>query len=502
MPGYEGALNRAGEGRNANPGQARQLRRIEMALDEEQLYFLQSGGLRTSLLIKDVDEPTCSGFRLNDEDNDHVYDVESRSGRKILTFYLRNKLNCMKDGPEDTLEIAEITRRKMHDKMKDLECVTHKVKIAPPDYSKENYLATFTPQKQLTPEQFGFSRHHQILKQKELSKSIHQLNKFQPKSVDSLVVLSAKIHLATLLSQKVLSNIKGGRIDHPLFCVSRLFQTFEWGWAPAPGGMLNKKSLFSDGSRCSNLYTIWFEDHVVKLLSNLLVVQSLQEQIMVVASAFKPLELCIFHQKTVPRTPQQNGVIERRNRTLVEAAKTMLVFSKALMFLWAEAVVTAVFGALCYPTNDSKDLGKLQPITDIGIFVGYAPSRKGTGPAPTFLMPGQISLRLIPNQVPAAPYVPPPPLNKDLEILFQPMFDEYLEPPRVERPVSPAPAIQVPVNSTAESPLMEDNPFALIGNDHFIIVFALEPSSEASSSRDLSSTESPYVSQTLHHLGK
>ncbi|GJW84212.1 hypothetical protein Tco_0157357 [Tanacetum coccineum] len=46
---------------------------------------------------------------------------------------------------EDTLEIAEITRRKMHDKMKNPECVTHKVKIAPPDYSKENYLATFIP---------------------------------------------------------------------------------------------------------------------------------------------------------------------------------------------------------------------------------------------------------------------------------------------------------------------------------------------------------------------
>ncbi|GJU76653.1 hypothetical protein Tco_1273723 [Tanacetum coccineum] len=59
---------------------------------------------------------------------------------------------------EDTLEIAKITRRKMYDKMKDPECVTHKVKIAPPDYFKENYLATFTPQKQLTPDQ---SRHHQ-----------------------------------------------------------------------------------------------------------------------------------------------------------------------------------------------------------------------------------------------------------------------------------------------------------------------------------------------------
>ncbi|GJT70657.1 retrovirus-related pol polyprotein from transposon TNT 1-94, partial [Tanacetum coccineum] len=41
----------------------------------------------------------------------------------------------------------------------------------------------------------------------------------------------------------------------------------------------------------------------------------------------------IFHRKTVPRTPQQNGVVKRRNRTLVEAAQTMLLFAKAPMFL-------------------------------------------------------------------------------------------------------------------------------------------------------------------------
>nr|GEV49675.1 retrovirus-related Pol polyprotein from transposon TNT 1-94 [Tanacetum cinerariifolium] len=76
-----------------------------------------------------------------------------------------------------------------------------------------------------------------------------------------------------------------------------------------------------------------------------------------------------------------------------------------------------VFGALCYPTNDREDLGKLQPTADIGIFVGLAP---------IFLMSGQISSWLVPNLVPAAPYVPP--TNKDLEILFQPMFDEYVEP--------------------------------------------------------------------------
>nr|GEW88211.1 integrase, catalytic region, zinc finger, CCHC-type, peptidase aspartic, catalytic [Tanacetum cinerariifolium] len=172
-----------------------------------------------------------------------------------------------------------------------------------------------------------------------------------------------------------------------------------------------------------------------------------------------------------------NGVVKRRNRTLVEAARIMLIFSKALRFLWAEAMATAcynqnrsliytrhhktlyelvhnkkpdltffrVFGALCYPTNDIKDLGKLQPTADIGIFVGYAPSRKGTRPAPNFLTPRQISSGLVPNLVPATPCVPP--TNKELEILFQLMFDKYLELPCAERPVHPTQAVQALVNS-------------------------------------------------------
>ncbi|GJU50665.1 retrovirus-related pol polyprotein from transposon TNT 1-94 [Tanacetum coccineum] len=43
------------------------------------------------------------------------------------------------------------------------------------------------------------------------------------------------------------------------------------------------------------------------------------------------------------RTPQQNGVVERRNRTLVEAARTILIFSKAPLFLWAEAINTTCY---------------------------------------------------------------------------------------------------------------------------------------------------------------
>ncbi|GJX18126.1 retrovirus-related pol polyprotein from transposon TNT 1-94 [Tanacetum coccineum] len=70
-------------------------------------------------------------------------------------------------------------------------------------------------------------------------------------------------------------------------------------------------------------------------------------------------------QTFVARTLQQNVVVERRNRTLVEAARTMLIFFKCSLFLWAEAVSAA-----------SK------------------PSSK-----------------------------------KDLDLLFQPMFDEYFKPP-------------------------------------------------------------------------
>nr|GFD15376.1 putative ribonuclease H-like domain-containing protein [Tanacetum cinerariifolium] len=51
----------------------------------------------------------------------------------------------------------------------------------------------------------------------------------------------------------------------------------------------------------------------------------------------------ISHQMSSVRTPQQNRVVERRNRTLVEAARTMLIFSRVPLFLLAEAIATACF---------------------------------------------------------------------------------------------------------------------------------------------------------------
>ncbi|GJR14231.1 retrovirus-related pol polyprotein from transposon TNT 1-94 [Tanacetum coccineum] len=237
----------------------------------------------------------------------------------------------------------------------------------------------------------------------------------------------------------------------------------------------------------------------------------------------------ITHEKTVPRTPQQNGVVERRNRTLVEAARTMLIFSKAPLFLWAEAVATAcytqnrslihtlhdktpyelvhdkkpdlsflcIFGALCYPTNNSEDMG------------------------------------LIHTSSPVIPYVLP--TNKELELLFQPMFDEYFEtttgdpqmphvPSAQASAIPTGPSVSIsfdrdalsgshsPSSSAHQSSsvhhgvatkhFFEVNPFAATEHEPFVNVFAPDPNSEASSSGTITITTPNQSTQPHEHLRK
>ncbi|GJX61001.1 retrovirus-related pol polyprotein from transposon TNT 1-94, partial [Tanacetum coccineum] len=187
-----------------------------------------------------------------------------------------------------------------------------------------------------------------------------------------------------------------------------------------------------------------------------------------------------------------NGVVERRNQTLVEAAHTMLIFSKAPLFLWAEAINTAcytqnrsiirrrynktpyelmqdkkpdlsffhVFGALCYPTNDNDNLGKLDAKANIGILVGYAPEKKAfriynkrtqkiietihvtfdeltsmaskqfsSGTGLHSMTPATSNSGLVPKIVSQQHCIPPP--RDDWDCLFQPMFDEYFTPPSI-----------------------------------------------------------------------
>nr|GEW11776.1 hypothetical protein [Tanacetum cinerariifolium] len=112
------------------------------------------------------------------------------------------------------------------------------------------------------------------------------------------------------------------------------------------------------------------------------------------------------------------------------------------------------------------------------------------GLEPILLTYGQINSGFEPDLVPAASYVPP--TNKDLEILFQPMFDEYFEP--IVQP-------HILHQGVAAGPTIKDNPLAQADNDLFVNVFAPEPSSDESSSRDVSSAESNQVLQIILENG-
>ncbi|GJY01547.1 retrovirus-related pol polyprotein from transposon TNT 1-94 [Tanacetum coccineum] len=85
-------------------------------------------------------------------------------------------------------------------------------------------------------------------------------------------------------------------------------------------------------------------------------------------------KLGIIHQTLIARNPQKNGVVEQRDRTLVEVARTMLIFSKPPEFLVAEAISTACF---TQNPNDRVDVGKMKPKANIKIFIGYSESSRG-----------------------------------------------------------------------------------------------------------------------------
>ncbi|GKD42157.1 putative ribonuclease H-like domain-containing protein [Tanacetum coccineum] len=237
----------------------------------------------------------------------------------------------------------------------------------------------------------------------------------------------------------------------------------------------------------------------------------------------------IFHQKTVPRSPQQNGVVERRNRTLVEAARTMLIFSKAPMFLWAEAVATACYTqnrSLIHTRHDktpyelvhnkkpdltfySEDLGKLQPTADIGIFVGYAPSRKGYriyNKRTRQIMEtihvtfDELTEQMAPVQSspgPASNLLTPGPISPSVSIAIDP------DAPSGSHTSSPLDHHSSSVHhGVAGEQYTDVNPFAAADPEPFVNVFTLDYNSKALSSREITIPESSYSTLPHDHIQK
>nr|GEZ33584.1 hypothetical protein [Tanacetum cinerariifolium] len=259
----------------------------------------------------------------------------------------------------------------------------------------------------------------------------------------------------------------------------------------------------------------------------------------------------ISHETSVARSPKQNGVVKRRKRTLIEVVRTMLIYAQAPLFLWAEAVATACYtqnrsivrlrhGKTPYKllhgklpdlsflyvfSDDSENLGKLQTKADIGIFIGYAPTKKAfgiynrrtkriietihidfdelktmaseqssSGPTLYEMTPATISLGLVPKPTSSTPVDPPAP-----EVTAS--ITEVVAPEPAKSTGSPS---STTVDQDAPSPsksqttletqppvipndVEEDNhdiKVAHMGNDAFFGMLIPEVSSDQSSSTD------------------
>nr|GEW88983.1 integrase, catalytic region, zinc finger, CCHC-type, peptidase aspartic, catalytic [Tanacetum cinerariifolium] len=182
-----------------------------------------------------------------------------------------------------------------------------------------------------------------------------------------------------------------------------------------------------------------------------------------------------------------------------------------------------VFGALCYPSNDSENLGKLQPEADIQIFIGYEPTKKAfwiynrhtrrivetihvdfdeltamaskqSSSRPTLneMTPATISSGLVQKPSSSTPYVPPS--KNDWDLLFQPLFDELLTPPpsvdhqaleAISLIVNVIPPVQAESTGSPSSTAVDQyapSPIAHMGNDSLFGVPIPEVTSDKSSS--------------------
>nr|GFA03452.1 hypothetical protein [Tanacetum cinerariifolium] len=185
------------------------------------------------------------------------------------------------------------------------------------------------------------------------------------------------------------------------------------------------------------------------------------------------------------RTPQQNRVVERRNQTLVEAARTMLIFSRAPLFLWADAIATAcftqnrsiihrqfnqttyelingikpdisfvhVFGALCYPKNDREDIGKLGTKGDIGFFMGYSADSCAYRVYNRRTKKIMETMNVSFDELSAMAFEQ----RSELDLLFEAMYDDYIggQPSATARTILPAQEPQVRQSSMASTSIAD-----------------------------------------------
>ncbi|GKE65734.1 hypothetical protein Tco_1519895, partial [Tanacetum coccineum] len=183
-------------------------------------------------------------------------------------------------------------------------------------------------------------------------------------------------------------------------------------------------------------------------------------------------------------------------------ASVRFIFGGGEIFLFKTILINKLhaFPSLCCHQVDQRTFD----CSLIHLNGNTASDHISLGPTPNLLMLGPISSGLVPNSATAIPYVPP--INKELEMLFQQMFDEYFDTPPICQLVPPALAVHDLSPSLHQGVLVDHtlavNPFSPVDNVPFVNIFSPDPSSEATSSGEVSLADPNQSILPHEHLRK
>nr|GEU29774.1 reverse transcriptase domain-containing protein [Tanacetum cinerariifolium] len=258
--------------------------------------------------------------------------------------------------------------------------------------------------------------------------------------------------------------------------------------------------IIDDYSRYNWVYFLKTKDEMPEVIKNYLKKISVRLQALVIiictnnGTEFKNQVLKeyfnsvgITHETSAAKTPQQNGVVERRNHKLVEAART-IHHTSLFKAKKPDISYLHVFGALRYPKNDHEDIGKLGAKGDVGFFIGYSANfvayrlyhqrtrkimemmnvmfdelsamafeQNNSIPGLQSMTSGQISSELELTYAPST-ITPQRPSERDLDILFEPLHNEFLGGRPVEAPrVIPAALVLQNLQASTASMSFQDS---------------------------------------------
>ncbi|GKA90125.1 hypothetical protein Tco_0811937 [Tanacetum coccineum] len=227
---------------------------------------------------------------------------------------------------EEELELAETTRNKLHVKMNDSACVEKRVNITPPNYSKENFMATFTPQTQLTPEQVFWSLDLAKRKAEELKANAPPLHVLPPATV---YPPNTPVHLVPLTLPTT------NQVNIGLYVITQLFWDFEKTCKKriTPTGITEGERGFEQTKRCYLTEVIPFFNLLKEHFEG--IQKSLVTEVRAMKAVFENLEAEVDQNEI----DLLSGEIERKNLLITNENLIVECLSKDVFYTATDSVL-------------------------------------------------------------------------------------------------------------------------------------------------------------------